>query len=46
VNNWYEEKIVFHKKQYQLAHDANKDKAAAHHKAECLNYEEMAKQSK
>lgn len=43
---WYEEKIAFHKLQQQLAHDAGKDKAAAHHKNEYLNYEEMAKQVK
>jgi len=46
MNNWYEQKIEFHKKQQHLAHDAGKDKAAAHHKVEMLNYIEMSKRVK
>lgn len=46
MKSWYEQKEEFHKKQRQLAHDAGKDKSAAHHKAEMLNYREMANQVK
>lgn len=43
--NWYKEKMEFHKLQWELAHDGGKDKAAAYHKQEFLNYQEMYKQA-
>lgn len=43
MENFYTDKIAFHQKQYQLAFGINKDKAAAHHKKEMENYQEMLK---
>jgi hypothetical protein len=45
MNNWYQNKADFHFKEYQLAVDANKEKAAKHHMTEYLNYKELSKQS-
>ena len=42
MKNWYEKKAEFHYKQWELAQDSNKEKAAAHHMAEHLNYKEMS----
>jgi len=41
MDKFYTDKIAFHQKQYQLAFGINKDKAAAHHKKELENYQEM-----
>ena len=41
MNNFYTDKIAFHQAQYQAAFDDNKEKAAAHHKGELENYQEM-----
>lgn len=46
MNNFYTDKIAFHQAQYQAAFDGNKDKAAAHHKRELDNYQEMLALSK
>ena len=44
MKNFYKEKMEFHFKEYQLSVDSNKEKAAAHHMREYLNYQEMVKQ--
>ena len=41
MNKFYTDKIAFHQAQYQAAFGINKDKAAAHHKKELENYQEM-----
>jgi len=46
MNKFYTDKIAFHQAQYQAAFDGNKDKAAAHHKKELENYQEMLALSK
>jgi len=46
MNKFYTDKIAFHQAQYQAAFDGNKDKAAAHHKRELDNYQEMLALSK
>lgn len=43
MNAYYEQKKEFHHKQWSAAQDAGKDKAAAFHMQEYLNYETMAK---
>ena len=42
---FHDDKIEFHQAQYQAAFDDNKDKAAAHHKGELENYQEMLRLS-
>jgi spore coat polysaccharide biosynthesis protein SpsF (cytidylyltransferase family) len=46
MKNYYEEKMNFHFKEYQLSVDAKKDKAAAHHMREYLNYKQMHENKK
>ena len=43
---FYQRKSDFHFKEYQLATDANKKKAAAFHMREYLNYQDLIKQTK
>ena len=42
---YYQNKSDFHHKEWQIAQDAGKEKAAAHHMREYLNYQEMIKMS-
>ncbi len=44
--SYYKKKMDFHLEQYQLAIDANKEKASAHHMREYLNYEQMFNNSR
>ncbi len=39
---WYQEKAKFHYRQWEVATENNKHKAANAHMKEYLNYEEMA----
>ncbi len=39
---WYQEKSKFHYKQWEVAINDNKQKAAEKHMKEYLNYQEMA----
>jgi len=41
MKNYYENKMNFHFKEYQLSVDSNKKKAAEYHMLEYLNYKEM-----
>ena len=41
MKNYYENKMNFHFKEYQLSVDSNKTKAAEYHMREYLNYKEM-----
>ena len=41
---YYKRKSDFHFEQYQIAFDSGKEKAAAFHQQEYLNYQEMLKQ--
>ena len=41
MKNYYEGKMNFHFKEYQLSVDSNKTKAAEYHMREYLNYKEM-----
>ena len=41
MNSWYKSKMKFHFKQWELAQEGNKEKAANHHMTEYLNYKEM-----
>ena len=43
---FYEKKAAFHFKEYQLAVDGNKPKAADYHMQEYTNYKKMIEQSK
>lgn len=43
MKNFYKEKMEFHFKQYQLSLEANKEKSAAFHMQEYVNYEQMFK---
>jgi len=43
---YYEQKKEFHHKQWSIAQDAGKTKAAEFHMQEYLNYSEMANQVK
>jgi hypothetical protein len=42
---WYEEKRDFHHKQWAAAMEAGKEKAAAFHMQEYLNYQAMSEQA-
>ena len=42
---FHEDKIAFHHKQWEVAIEAGKDKAAKYHMQEYLNYQEMLEQS-
>ena len=42
---YYKNKSDFHRKEWKIAQDAGKKKAAAHHMREYLNYQEMIKMS-
>jgi len=44
MNEFYQGKSDFHHKQWELATDANKEKAAKFHQQEYLNYQELLKQ--
>ena len=46
MSNWATNKANFHHKEWELAQDAGKDKAAAYHQQEYLNYLELSKQGK
>lgn len=46
MNQWYQAKADFHHKQWQAATDAGKEKAAAFHMQEYINYSELLKLSK
>jgi hypothetical protein len=46
MKTWYQNKADFHHKEWQIAQENNKEKAAAHHMAEFINYQEMAEQVK
>ena len=41
MKTWYENKMAFHYKQWELAQDSGKEKAANHHMQAYLNYKEM-----
>jgi len=41
MQNYYTKKAEFHYTEWQIAMDNNKEKAAAHHMREYLNYKEM-----
>jgi len=41
MKNYYEDKMNFHFKEYQLSVDSNKTKSAEYHMREYLNYKEM-----
>ena len=43
MKSYYEKKAAFHHQQWELAFEAGKDKAAAYHMQEYLNYEKMIK---
>ena len=43
--SWYESKRDFHHKQWEIALEASKAKAAAYHMQEYLNYSDMVKQA-
>ena len=38
---WYKNKKEFHYKQWELSQDSNKEKAAAFHMNEYINYSEL-----
>ena len=42
MTTWYEEKMNFHHKQWAVAQETGKQKAADFHMGEYLNYKEMA----
>ncbi len=44
--SWYKDKADFHHKQWEVARDAGKTKAADFHMQEYLNYEEMNSQQR
>jgi len=44
MKNFYKEKMEFHFKEYQISLELNKEKAAAFHMQEYLNYEQMFNQ--
>ena len=46
MKTFYEKKAEFHHKEWCLAKDANKEKAAALHLAEYVNYMELIEQEK
>jgi len=41
MTNWYEEKMNFHYRQWELSKDTKKEKAAEFHMQEYLNYKDM-----
>ena len=41
MSNYYTKKAEFHYTEWQIAMDNNKEKAAAHHMQEYINYQEM-----
>jgi len=43
MREYYKKKAEFHHKQWSAAVDTNKEKAAAHHMTEYINYSELLK---
>lgn len=41
MSNFYKNKMEFHYKQWEISQESNKEKAAAFHMQEYLNYKEM-----
>ena len=44
MEHWYKEKRDSHHKQWEVAQDLNKEKAAAYHMQEFINYSELYEQ--
>ena len=41
MNNWYKSKMEFHFKEWEIAQETSKEKAASHHMNEYLNYKTL-----
>jgi len=41
MNSWYKSKMEFHFKEWQIAQETSKEKAANHHMNEYLNYKTL-----